>query len=338
MEIIDIVSVSWDGQDFTAETGVMTAVRQSPNQPWLILPRASWAQLAQASNISLDDATLNKLRGLQDPTNLDDVKEVYLPLTQLIELYRANTTRMFAESNNFLDISATSTPFVIGVAGSVAVGKSTTARLLAELLRRQPSKPKVDLITTDGFLLPNDELIHRGILDRKGFPESYDRRSMLEFVIAVKSGKPRVSAPKYSHLIYDIIPDEEIIIEQPDILIVEGLNVLQPATIKHNGQSITISDFFDFSVYVNAEESNIRNWYLSRFLALRNGAFADPKSYFHKYSLLSDSEARETALAIWETTNGPNLRANIEPTKDRATVVLRKSEDHTIRHVRIRKI
>lgn len=313
-------------------------VRQSPNRPWLILPRESWAQLARASQTTLDHATLEKLRGLQDPTNLQDVEEVYLPLTQLVELYRKNTSRMYSSSNEFLGIKPTRTPFVIGVAGSVAVGKSTTARLLAELLRRQPSKPKVDLVTTDGFLFPNEELKRRDILDRKGFPESYNQRAMLEFVIAVKSGKPQVVAPKYSHLIYDIIEDEEIVIEQPDVLIVEGLNVLQPATIQRNGQRLSLSDFLDFSVYVDADESDIRDWYLSRFLALRSSAFADPQSYFHKYATLDDSEARETAYSIWESTNGPNLRANINPTRERATVVLRKSSDHSIRHVRIRKI
>ena len=314
------------------------AVRQSPNRPWLILPRQSWAQLAQASHTTLDSATLEKLRGLQDPTSLQDVEEVYLPLTQLVELYRKNTARMYSNSNEFLGIKPTRTPFVIGVAGSVAVGKSTTARLLAELLRRQPSAPKVDLVTTDGFLVPNDELERRGILDRKGFPESYDQRAMLEFVIAVKSGNPRVVAPKYSHLIYNIVKDDKIVIEQPDVLIVEGLNVLQPATIQRNGQRLTVSDFLDFSVYVDADEADIRRWYLSRFLALRSSAFADPSSYFHKYATLDDSEARETSLSIWETTNGPNLRANIDPTRERATVVLRKSSDHSIRHVRIRKI
>ena len=313
-------------------------VRQSPNRPWLILPRESWAQLARASHTTLDHATLEKLRGLQDPTNLQDVEEVYLPLTQLVELYRKNTSRMYSSSNEFLGIKPIRTPFVIGVAGSVAVGKSTTARLLAELLRRQPSKPKVDLVTTDGFLLPNEELKRRDILDRKGFPESYNQRAMLEFVIAVKSGKPQVVAPKYSHLIYDIVEDEEIVIEQPDVLIVEGLNVLQPATIQRNGQRLSLSDFLDFSVYVDADESDIRDWYLSRFLALRSSAFADPQSYFHKYATLDDSEARETAYSIWESTNGPNLRANINPTRERATVVLRKSSDHSIRHVRIRKI
>lgn len=313
-------------------------VRQSPNRPWLILPRESWAQLARASHTTLDHATLEELRGLQDPTNLQDVEEVYLPLTQLVELYRKNTSRMYSSSNEFLGIKPTRTPFVIGVAGSVAVGKSTTARLLAELLRRQPSKPKVDLVTTDGFLFPNEELKRRDILDRKGFPESYNQRAMLEFVIAVKSGKPQVVAPKYSHLIYDIVEDEEIVIEQPDVLIVEGLNVLQPATIQRNGQRLSVSDFLDFSVYVDADESDIRDWYLSRFLALRSSAFADPQSYFHKYATLDDSEARETAYSIWESTNGPNLRANINPTRERATVVLRKSSDHSIRHVRIRKI
>lgn len=313
-------------------------VRQSPNRPWLILPRESWAQLARASHTTLDHATLEKLRGLQDPTNLQDVEEVYLPLTQLVELYRKNTSRMYSSSNEFLGIKPIRTPFVIGVAGSVAVGKSTTARLLAELLRRQPSKPKVDLVTTDGFLFPNEELKRRDILDRKGFPESYNQRAMLEFVIAVKSGKPQVVAPKYSHLIYDIVEDEEIVIEQPDVLIVEGLNVLQPATIQRNGQHLSLSDFLDFSVYVDADESDIRDWYLSRFLALRSSAFADPQSYFHKYATLDDSEARETAYSIWESTNGPNLRANINPTRERATVVLRKSSDHSIRHVRIRKI
>ena len=265
--------------------------------------------------------------------------EIYRPLTQLLHLYIANAGRLREESNRFLNLKVRRTPFVIGVAGSVAVGKSTTARLLRELLRRAPGNPKVDLITTDGFLLLSAELDKRGLMARKGFPESYDRRALLQFVIDVKSGEPRVTAPVYSHIIYDIVPDEQTVIENPDILIVEGLNVLQPARADAQGRSgATVSDFFDFSVYVDADEADIKRWFLERFMVLRDTAFHDPQSFFKRFTQLSRAEALQFGSHIWNTINGPNLRENIETTRDRATAILRKGPDHRVQTIAIRKV
>ena len=308
------------------------------SRPYVVLRRGAWASLANNTEIDLDEATLERLRGLGDPTSAEDVAEIYRPLTQLLHLYIANAGRLREESNRFLNLKVRRTPFVIGVAGSVAVGKSTTARLLRELLRRAPGNPEVDLITTDGFL-PSAELEKRGLMDRKGFPESYDRRALLQFVIDVKSGEPRVTAPVYSHIIYDIVPDEQTVIESPDILIVEGLNVLQPARADTHGRSgATVSDFFDFSVYVDADEANIKRWFLERFMVLRDTAFHDPQSFFKRFTQLSRAEALQFGSHIWNTINGPNLRENIETTRDRATAILRKGPDHRVQTISIRKV
>ena len=309
------------------------------SRPYVVLRRGAWASLANNTEIDLDEATLERLRGLGDPTSAEDVAEIYRPLTQLLHLYIANAGRLRENSNRFLNLKVRRTPFVIGVAGSVAVGKSTTSRLLQELLRRAPGNPKVDLITTDGFLLPSAELEKRGLMDRKGFPESYDRRALLQFVIDVKSGEPRVTAPVYSHIIYDIVPDEQTVIESPDILIVEGLNVLQPARADTHGRSgAAVSDFFDFSVYVDADEANIKRWFLERFMVLRDTAFHDPQSFFKRFTQLSRAEALQFGSHIWNTINGPNLRENIETTRDRATAILRKGPDHRVQTIAIRKV
>lgn len=309
------------------------------SRPYVVLRRKAWAALANNTEIDLDEATLERLRGLGDPTSASDVADIYRPLTQLLHLYMANTGRLCDDSNRFLQLKVRRTPFVIGVAGSVAVGKSTTARLLQELLRRAPGSPKVDLVTTDGFLYPNAELERRGLLEQKGFPQSYDRRALLQFVIDVKSGEPRVTAPVYSHQVYDIVEGEQIIIEHPDILIVEGLNVLQPARIDTQGRSgAALSDFFDFSVYVDAAEEDIRRWFMDRFMVLRDTAFRDDDSFFKQYTTLSPAEAMQFAAHVWDSINGPNLRQNIATTRDRATAILSKGPDHSVRTIAIRKV
>jgi type I pantothenate kinase len=301
--------------------------------------RADWAELAEHMPIPVDEATLEKIRGLGDPTSMLDVREVYLPLTRLLSRYFLHTSELFNSTNEFLQLSVERTPFVIGIAGSVAVGKSTTARLLRELLAVWPDHPRVSLVTTDGFLLPNAELERRGLLHRKGFPESYDRRALLRFVIDVKSGQEEVLAPVYSHLTYDIVPDAQVRVRRPDILILEGLNVLQPARPRPDGTTgLAVSDFFDFSVYVDADAEDVRDWYVSRFLSLRDTAFRDPRSYFTRYGKLTTNEAIRQACHLWDTINGPNLATNILPTKGRATVILRKDRDHSVQWVRIRKV
>lgn len=315
-----------------------TATVDAGVTPFVELDRSTWARLSNEIESPLNVEDVQRLRGLGDALNLDEVREVYLPLSRLLSLYVSASHQLHAATNTFLGERTTRTPFVIGVAGSVAVGKSTTARVLRELLRRWPGTPNVELVTTDGFLYPNEELERRGLMQRKGFPESYDRRRLLRFVSEVKSGAEEVRAPWYSHLTYNIVPGREVVVRRPDVLIVEGLNVLAPARMRADGRSgLALSDFFDFSIYVDAKTSYIEEWYVQRFQSLRSGAFANPESYFHRYAFLTDEEARETALGIWRRINEPNLMANVLPTRGRATLVLTKEADHSIRRMLLRK-
>lgn len=320
----------------------MTRAHHPPlPSPYVELTRADWARLRDTHPIDLTSDDVRRLAGLGERIDLAEVEDVYLPLSRLLNFYAAATQNLHRTTTDFLQERPAKTPFIIGVAGSVAVGKSTTARVLQELLARWPNTPRVELITTDGFLYPNAELERRGIMDRKGFPESYDRRALVRFVAEVKGGKAEVEAPVYSHLVYDIVPDEKIVVRQPDILIVEGLNVLQPP-VSTPGQptrsTLTVSDFFDFSVYVDARETDIREWYINRFLRLRETAFADPDSYFHRYARLDDDEAVALATRIWESINLPNLIDNVQPTRGRATAILRKSSNHAVDSVKLRKL
>lgn len=312
---------------------------ETPISPFVELERETWARLSNQMEQPLNYSDIERLRGLGDQLDLQEVRDVYLPLSRLLSLYVEGAGATHQATTTFLGEQTSRTPFVIGVAGSVAVGKSTTARVLQEMLRRWPQTPDVQLITTDGFLYPNAELERRGIMHRKGFPESYDRRALLRFVSAVKSGAPEVSAPVYSHLTYDIIPGERNVIRSPQVLIVEGLNVLQPARTRSDGTvGLALSDFFDFSVYVDARTADIEEWYIKRFMRLRSGAFSDPASYFHRYAQLTDVEARETAHGIWKRINEPNLKENVLPTRGRAQLVLRKAADHSVRRMLLRKI
>jgi type I pantothenate kinase len=303
--------------------------------PFHEISREDWAALAPTLEAPLSAAEVAQLQGLGDKLDLREVNEVYLPLSGLLSLYVNAAKELHQSTTSYLGTSSATTPFVIGVAGSVAVGKSTVARLLRSLLGHWEGTPHVELVTTDGFLLPNAELARRGLMERKGFPESYDRRGLLRFVSQVKSGAAEVSANVYSHLSYDIVPDEQVIVKQPDVLIVEGLNVLQPATAGHR---LAVSDLFDFTIYVDARTSDIATWYEERFLSLQRGAFSNPDSYFHRFSTLTEEEARTRARTIWASINEPNLVENILPTRARASLVLRKDARHAVDTVLLRKI
>ena len=313
--------------------------------PYLNFSRDEWSLLRRNTPLTVSLGDLDYLRGLNESISLREVEEIYLPLSRLLNLYVAATQSLHDATRTFLGDQSDKVPFIIGIAGSVAVGKSTTARILQTLLARWPNHPKVDLVTTDGFLYPNAVLESRGLMSRKGFPESYDRRRLVNFISTVKAGEPDVSVPLYSHLTYDILPDQFQSIQQPDIMIVEGLNVLQvressidPANASDQTLAAFVSDYFDFSIYVDADEENIREWYVERFLTLRRTAFRDPLSYFHRYATLPDADARLTAVRIWEEINGLNLRENILPTRSRTRLILEKGPGHAIQQVYLRKL
>jgi type I pantothenate kinase len=308
-----------------------------PHSPFIDLDRGAWAKLGESAQLPPSAAELDGLRSLGDPVDLDEVREVYLPLSRVLTLHIEESARLYEAYCAFLAPGAAPpprTPFVIGIAGSVSVGKSTIARLLRWLLARLPHRPRVELITTDGFLHPNSELELRGLMGRKGFPESYDRRALLRFVRSVKAGCAEVAAPVYSHLIYDVLPNEQTIVRSPDILLLEGLNVLQPA----GRAAVAVSDFIDFSVYVDATTTDIRHWYVERFLRLRETAFRDPESYFRRYAGLDERQAVAQAESIWAQINEPNLERNIRPTRGRASLVLHKGPDHNVTGIRLRKV
>jgi type I pantothenate kinase len=316
-------------------TSTTTGGASGQPTPYVEIDRAEWARLAPETATPLSETEVVQIRGLGDRLDMREVEEVYVPLSRLLSLYARGTQDLGRATSRFLGDQALRTPFVIGVAGSVAVGKSTIARLLRELLSRWPDTPHVELVTTDGFLYPNEELQRRGIMDRKGFPESYDRRALLRFITAVKSGAAEVRAPFYSHLRYDIIPTAQVVVRRPDVLIVEGLNVLQPAA---TASGLAISDLFDFSIYVDARTRDIESWYVDRFMALKRGAFSNPNSFFNVFAELSDEEAADQARGFWRSINEPNLIENIRPTRSRAKLVLRKDSDHTVSSVLLRKL
>jgi type I pantothenate kinase len=307
--------------------------------PYIVYSRDDWAALRADTPMPLSEAELENLSGLTERISTQEVVDIYLPFSRLLNLYVEALQELHGSATRFLRKGDAKMPFIIGLAGSVAVGKSTTGRVLQALLARWPSHPSVELVPTDGFLFPNAVLEERELMTRKGFPESYDLVRLLNFLAEVKSGRERIEAPVYSHLVYDVLPDQAIVIERPDIVIVEGLNVLQPAKLPKDGTAIPfVSDFFDFSIYIDAADELIESWYVERFLRLRQTAFRDPASYFHRYATLSEEEARATALSLWHSINLVNLRDNILPTRQRADLILRKGVDHAVERVALRKL
>jgi type I pantothenate kinase len=314
-------------------------VESLPFSPYRVFSRDEWARLRADTPMTLQPNELEQLSGVIEELSVEEVEQIFLPLSRLLNLYVAAAQKLHSVSSEFLGRKDTKVPFIIGVAGSVAVGKSTTARVLKALLARWPDHPRVDLMTTDGFLFPNTELGRRGLMDRKGFPESFDTERLLRFLGDVKSGVARVAAPVYSHFHYDVLPGQEVIIEQPDILIIEGLNILQPAEMPKDGGTIPfVSDFIDFSIYIDADPSVIEKWYMTRFMRLRSTAFRDPGAYFHKYAAMAPEEVRRLALKLWREINLKNLEQNILPTRRRAQLILQKSENHRVEAASLRKL
>lgn len=307
--------------------------------PFLYFGVKEWERFKADTPLTLSEDEVFRLRSLNDPVSLDEVQRIYLSLSRLLYSHVEAAQKLFHQRSKFLNLNGNKTPFVIGIAGSVAVGKSTTARILKELLARWPSSPKVDLITTDGFLYSNAELKKRGLMDKKGFPESYDVKEVLRFLSNIKAGQSKVRAPLYSHIHYDVLPDKFSIVDQPDILIFEGINVLQSSDLVKDGVAVPfVSDYFDFSIFIDAKREYAEKWYLKRFMQLRDTAFRDPASFFHKYSAYSDEDAMRFAQGLWNDINLVNLRENILPTRPRANLVLRKGSNHLIKQVALRKL
>ncbi|QPC86093.1 type I pantothenate kinase [Mesorhizobium sp. NBSH29] len=308
--------------------------------PYRIFSAAEWAHFRADTPLTLTEDEVRRLSSLYDPIDLDEVRRIYLAMSRLVSTHVEASQLLFEQRRVFFNTdNAVKTPFIIGMAGSVAVGKSTTARILKELMARWPSSPKVDLVTTDGFLFPNEILRNKGLMERKGFPDSYDVGALLRFLSGIKSGQPNVRAPLYSHLTYDVLPGEFVTIDRPDILIFEGLNVLQTRELPQDGKAVPfVSDFFDFSIYIDAEESQIHEWYITRFMRLRETAFRNPDSFFHRYSKLSQDSARAIAEGLWTNINLRNLKENILPTRPRADLILRKGADHLVEEVALRKL
>jgi type I pantothenate kinase len=317
----------------------MEQIARAGISPYRIFTVEEWAELRADTPMTLAAEEVEALRSLGDPVSMQEVERVYLPVSRLLSFYVTAIQGLFHATQQFLGTNDAKVPFIIGIGGSVAVGKSTTARVLRELLKRWPSEPKVELVTTDGFLFPNAVLQAEGLMERKGFPESYDVATLLSFLNDIKGGKPRVTAPVYSHLSYDIVPGETITVDRPDILILEGLNVLQARDLPRDGKAVPfVSDFFDFSIYIDADEESLERWYVERFMDLKDTRFRDPRSYFHSYAKLTDAEAEDVAKGLWERINLVNLHENILPTRPRADLILSKDADHAVKLVALRRL